>query len=509
MISKPKSNIIQLMSVVVIILIAFFFGLRGINQYPIIRDELTTLGHIGALTSDPTSIQDTVNSLITYSWEHPPTFYIMLHLWGTYTSFSHVTIFMLTVLLGSLTLSLIYKLGKTLSNHTVGLLAIILMATSVMFLYYLHELRQYMALIFFTGAFWLWYIRLVKTSYSIPIYRLLVLTVITACYIYTHYSSMLFMVSIGIYHLFFVPKSKNWFKISGAIICAGFLFVPWLPNVLASVDRATDILNKGPNNILYNQDLLISVPQFWGNGHYILFLILLVFGLIAVARNQENSRMVLFFCVTVAILFLLLNSQLVFIKRLRYLIYTLIPFYILGGMGLSILVKTKWSTFIIVFLLIWVGVGHQFQYTDEFYNKTALDSNDDWTEYQMLVPFAREQMDTDDLLIIVVRNFKEVKQSKQKQDSPYNYYLEQLDVDRQRIFSSPEVGNFDLEKLLGKLEGRSEFWITYRFEHNTDHMNFLEAIEVDYKLCQHLPYGNESYLEQYVYSLEYDVLCSS
>jgi len=507
---KQISRFIYLAIMVLIILVAYYWGIKGIKQYPIIRDELTTLGHIGAISGDTYTIPEAVDSLVTYSLNHPPFYYVVMNIWGTQISFNHTILFMVSVFFGSLALATTYRLATDMSNSLVAILATMLMASSIMFVHYSHELREYSTLTFLTAFIWFLYNRAIQRKSAIGWKLLAALFVTTALYIYTHYAAIFFLIAIGVYHLFFVAKSGNWWRISITITLAGLTFVPWLPHVADGLARVAEVAEEGTPDLLYNQDLLTVVPQFWGNGSIVLFIALLALGFFAVTQRIKGSRKALIFLLLVTIAVLAINHQIEFVKRLRYLVFSLVPFYILGAMGLSVFLSRRWGSLIIgLFFGIWIVVGTGFQTSESFFFRTALDSNREYLEYQLFEDAFNDILDPDDLLVTVVRDFKSIKQSKQKLESPEDYYFNHIDVSRLRIHSSPEAGSFRLPWAVDKLDDRPDFWITYRYDVTEDHQTFLDATEGNYRLCNQISYGDRSYLDHYVRNDQFDSLCSS
>lgn len=491
-------NTTAIFMVVFIILISFFLGLHGLVNQTITRDEQTTLGHIGGLTSNYISYQETINSLIEYSPQHPPLYFLILNTWGNVFTFAHNLPMLVSVFFGVLALAVIYRLGCDIGGQSVGFYSVLILATSVVFVYYTHELRQYSAYIFWNGLVLLVYYRLVKQRHPVHWMRLALLIVATTAAIYTHYSSIFMFVVIGLYHLFFVKKSRKWWYISGAMIFAGILFLPWLPIVFSGIEVTDGRLDKNPEKLFPNSELLSIVPLYWGNGHRLLLAILATLGGVAVLRKHKGSRDILFFCVSIIVVILVFNEAIEFIKKLRYLLVTLVPFYIFGGMGLAVL--QRYQHLVLIFFVIWVAVGAHFQTSPDFHDKMGMSNHHEFLEYNALISLAQDMLDEEDLLILVVRDFRSIKQSKQETNSIHKYYLQSIQAKSSQIHSSIEIGEFRLGRLLEEVDGRDNFWLTYRYDPTYDQIEFIRAIHPDYLLCKDIEYGqgNLSHLQYYL-----------
>ena len=502
-----NSVFFDLMSVMIILLIGYFFGIQGVTQDTIRRDELTTLGHIGALEKHANGIpiQKTIDSVATYSAQHPPLYYVIANLWGKFFSFHSYILRVLSLLFGILTLAVIYRLARDIGGRVVAIYAMLLMATSIMFLFYTHEIREYSSLLFWTGVLWLIYRRLIRKTYPLKMTQLGLLTLVTACAMYSHYASIFLLVTIGIYHVLFLPKTRAWWQISIAIVLAGVAYIPWLPTVFGGLDIALDKLLEGNPRLMYNNDLITIVPQFWANGETVLFFVLLGLGIISALLNRRGSRYVMFFCVAIVMVILLINGRLEFIKRLRYVLITLIPFYILGGMGLALL--HRWRFLPLVFIVAWISVGTNFQTNDEYYFQTGLMGASQYIEYHALVPLLEAYSSPNDMLITVITDFSSLKKSKQGKLSIEKYYLQTLDMNTTRIFSYPQSTDLEMEAVLREIEGIPALWITHRGEPKSEQIEFIAEISSEYHICKHIAYGEESLLEHYVDATQFEALC--
>ena len=74
---------------------------------------------------------------------HPPLYYLLLHLWTLLLGPSPLAVRLLSVLVGTATVPLLYATGRRLLGERGGLLAALLLAISPFHVYYSQEVRMY------------------------------------------------------------------------------------------------------------------------------------------------------------------------------------------------------------------------------------------------------------------------------------------------------------------------------------------------------------------------------
>jgi uncharacterized membrane protein len=222
---------LQWIFVVPVLLFVFLFSLDGVNRYTIRRDELTTLGHIGALEENPTRIPlaNTLQSLAQYSPEHPPLYYFLMNLFGSWMDFNYFVLRMVSVWFSMIAVAMLYWIGTRLANHQTGIFAMILNGSNVIVYSITHEMRPWTMLLMLALLIWGSYWQLAHTSKSIRWYQLFTLLILIVSALYTNYLIMFLLIPLGLYHLLFRPKDKRWTQITATVVFAGICFIPWLP----------------------------------------------------------------------------------------------------------------------------------------------------------------------------------------------------------------------------------------------------------------------------------------
>ncbi len=461
------------------------------------RDELTTLGHVGGLEDHTNGVPlaVTFDSLRTYSAQHPPTFYFAANVWGRATSFSASIMRVLPLLWGMLALAIVYRLAADIGGRQVGLVTLALFGTSLVFIFYTHEIRQYTSLLFWNASVWLLYHRLHRRRTRPKLSMLALLTIATFGAIFTHNTSIFLLLVIGLYHLLFAPKNRTWVMVSVAVVSAGIIYLPWLPSAIAGLQITVDKLSQDNTILMYNAELVTVIPMFWGNGTAILFYALMGAGLFAVLKHQRNSRYMLFFVIAFIGVVLMMNGYFEFIKRIRYVIIFLVPFIIFGAIGLVSLPRWRYVT--AVFLVVWVIAGTWFQTQPDYYHHTGVAGALDHPEYYALLPALEDNMSSDDILVMTVNDYEAIQPSKQGKKSIEQYYMDNSGFTFIRLNSFSGAGEVNIVDIINATSGRP-VWVTHRYEPSAEELDFLAGIADDYRLCRQLTYGQTSTLDYYI-----------
>lgn len=80
--------------------------------------------------------------------QHPPVYYLLLHYWIANYGDTPYYVRLLSALFGTLTIPIIYLIGKRISSVQIGLAAAVFMCFSTFNIYYAQEARMYTLLMF-------------------------------------------------------------------------------------------------------------------------------------------------------------------------------------------------------------------------------------------------------------------------------------------------------------------------------------------------------------------------
>lgn len=504
---RGQSRFPQWIIVIGVLLMMFGISLDGISQDSYRRDELTTLGHVGALerSDNLITVGDTLTLVAEYSPEHAPLYYMTLNVWGLVHSYHYYPLRMISLFAGVIAVAGIYLLGKKMANHRTGLFASLLATTNIVFVFYTHELREWIWVVLCAVLILLIYWHIVSRKRSVRPMYFLALFIVTILALYTNYSIIFVLIAVGLYHLFFVRKDNVWMYTSIVVITAGILFLPWLPTVLFSLSNRSAQLGSTSSLLLSNPDLVKQLMRFWGNGQIIIFLILTVCGLFATRHNKKAGLTFIFFGIVILSGYLTLNEILPFIKRLRYVLVWFIPFSLFAGLGLAWL--SRWKLALIALMGVWLISGYTFVTTNDFKSQMGLSPLEHFTEYQELIPLLQAHTEQNSALIEVVYDGSTLAKSKQGKQSIDKYYLSHTNVIVTYLMTyiPPLEAS---EYALGAITDLSDFWLTYQWDKITGGIAyFIAQAEADFIPCETYAYGQRSILIHYISRTDVDIDC--
>ena len=137
-----------------------------------------------------------LNELALNQENTPPVYYVLLHFWTALFGESEFATRLLSAVLGSFSVFLIYLFGKELMNKNTGLLASIILAVSPFQVYYSQEARTYTLLVVITLINNYFFFRLLS-SYNLKLVSGYLLS--GALLIYTHYFWVFYIAAQNIY----------------------------------------------------------------------------------------------------------------------------------------------------------------------------------------------------------------------------------------------------------------------------------------------------------------------
>ncbi len=179
---------------------------------------------------------------------HPPLYYFLLKIWIGIFGATEIGARSFSVVLGSLTVFVVYLIGKKLKGEKAGLLTGFLLATAPLHIYYSQEARMYAFSAFLSSVVVLFLLLVLKKS---EFKNWVGFTVSAILLLYTHYVAILLLVAIFIYlsvweRKFFKKEFGKWVT-SGFIIIASFAL--WFP-ILSQQFQAAQLAK-------------INMPSWW------------------------------------------------------------------------------------------------------------------------------------------------------------------------------------------------------------------------------------------------------
>ena len=174
------------------------------------------------------SLFDTIR-LLGHS-EFPPLHYIILNLWTHVLGHDEWALRFPSAIFSSLTILVVYKLGKELFNKEVGLISVLLLTFSPFALNYAQYAKMYALFWFLAAGSFLFFFRFLKDQKS-GSYRLYISASILCCY--TMYTGFLLLLTQSVIFLFLGEKTRRQKWFTGQLIVLAFC-APWIIFFLCS-----------------------------------------------------------------------------------------------------------------------------------------------------------------------------------------------------------------------------------------------------------------------------------
>jgi len=503
-------------AMLLVLMVAFAFSLDGSTRYTIRRDELTTLGHIGALEDDLMSfpITKTIESLALHSADHAPLFYIILNEWGEIVDYHFFALRMLSIWCGLLAVAGTYWVGKKLVDHQTGLIAATLFATNVVFYSNVHEMREWMMLTMVGVLSWMCYLHIIKKATPVHKSLYLVLFALTAIGLYTNYLIIILWATVGLYHLLAVERDRRWWYVSISVVLGGLTFIPWLPVFVDGLGFAQSHIDRDNPKLINNLEIFELTSYFWGNGLVVLFALLVLLSIYMSWRHWDKARDLVFFFVMMIAGIIILNEIFPFLKRIRYLIFFVIPFLLFVSFGLTRFqhhVRLRFLPVLVV--VVWIFAGYQFTYSDTFNKYTTKDRTLLYPEYNHMVPLIQYLDARRDLFIQAHYEYSAIRESKQGLMSIDNYYLRELKMTWVNLpqyieWKDSQIDATPLEYATGLLPQWGRLWFSYHEDRVTEDVQaFMDLVEENYDVCMRIEYGERSVLIRYVQEVDFYNRC--
>ena len=343
-----------------IVLLAAWLGIAGLNRGMLWWDELLSLSISGGAQFGPRTLPQVWTHVVQNDPFNAPAFYLVLNVWGGLVGWTAFADRALSLLLGLLTIALIYRLGADLESHRVGLLAALFTATSAFYSSYLHELRTYTLLTFFALVMLVCYTRLIAPRFGRPrIYSIGLLVSVTAL-LYTHYTGGLLIAALGLYHLLFVPKNSRWWLALLTLAVGSALFLPWVQILLDTVSSLGENSDRQALAMSTGETLVMLVYAF-SNGTWLLALIPLA---ALVSHATRTRRWTLFTLAVTLLLALLLNLIVPFMGHIRYILVILPLWALATALGFQVLLR--WRIPALLIGAAWIVTGVYFSFAPQF-----------------------------------------------------------------------------------------------------------------------------------------------
>lgn len=403
---------------------------------------------------------ETIQSIAATSIQHAPAHYLQLSFWSDFVGLDHVMLRVVTVFYFLISVAFAYRLGNDLFDTRIAFFASMMIAISGFHMNYAHEIRMYSVVITQTIILVWVYWRLMLSSRSNRWYHWLLIVFMTAFGLYTHASILFVLASLGVYHLFFFPKTIMWLKLVVAEALGGLLFLPWVSILLAGVQESRE-LNIVTNIININQtpfELIANSVFILSNGFWIAGLLLVIVAFVKRPHKNTEFTYIAFTGTLLLLTLLVVNEAVGYIPyhRMRFILILLPFFAILWGYGLSIIYGYQR---IIAWLILcgWVGMLGWFNQSDVLYqaNNNEKDNFNNWFPYLDVSKVIDSQTDLQLIPLPFVVNYDPIMR---KGDLDYYEFRYGIDI----ISLTNEIRDKDVELITKVNDSYPGFWLTYR-----------------------------------------------
>lgn len=277
-------------------------------------------------------VKEVVN-IVKYGTD-APLYYLILHFWIKLFGIGNDAVRTLSILFETGALIFLFRLCEKASGLLFAICTSLLVITSPILLHYSLEIRAYpLVMLEVCAAFYL--ILQLKDQTSFRLISWLLLSLVNALMLYTHYLTVLiFPVEILTVVLFHKRNSKLIHYFIGSLVVTGLAMIPWLSQIMANIPRAGHTWLKLPSgndllDTLYN--LLGTDGRFYG---YLVFVLLLtiLFIFLPTTKKSHFSWKYYFIFLSWALVPLFLDyiiSQYSPVFHWRYILYAAFGFFAL------------------------------------------------------------------------------------------------------------------------------------------------------------------------------------
>lgn len=341
-----------------LLLVVTWLAGRSLTMDAIWHDEAWSLYVAGGGTYAPLSVGEVWQRVATDDPRWAPGYFIILNLWGTIAGWDALTLRLLSLWGGVLAIALTYRLGHDLQSSRVGMFAAFILSASGFFGIYLHEIRPYSWIVLVVAlALWgYWRVAIMGSRHSMAYLALGIGTLGTA---YVHYYAVLVPITLGVWHVLFVRKNRQWIVALLPMIVAALLFLPWIGVVLEAVrttsaETGLTVYSMSPWTLIQR-----TADQF-ANTNSALLLVFMAFALLQHNRSIAFISFVTVVTVGLAIVVNEYTQSLTFIRYMM-LVWGLLALWV--GLGADWLWEQRHRVPLVALLVVW-GLWGSWRYWD-------------------------------------------------------------------------------------------------------------------------------------------------
>ncbi len=348
------------------------FSIPRVDIYPPRTDEFFSMQNSGWTASGPFSTIDVLQSLVVNSPNHTPLYFILLHGWGNLVGNDIALGRLFSSLAGLLGLAVIYRAARDFIAPIGGLFAVLIVASSTFYNFYLSYLRMYTLLVLLSAiVVWL-YLRIAHRVGSVSRREYAALFLASFALANTHAISALLFAAIGGYHLLHLRRNRRWLHIALVFLLSFALFSPWaVVLVRGGLGRTASSMAAESTSAWQLIGVWLSV-NFAGSALLLAGSVvgLLLYWRASPKRASRLALILLYFLIALAAT----AHFTAFLPagRLRYTLIGFVPLQLVLAAGFYGLYRARW--WLGLFTLIWIAAGfsfHQSGYWTQFLSATS------------------------------------------------------------------------------------------------------------------------------------------
>jgi len=349
--SLDRARVSALFLMALVLLLAYSFGLFGLNADVIWADELSSLAHMGAFDSHHTPMQ-VLESISLRARDHVPLYFLLGAGWSHLAGWSQFSMRYPSLLAGIAMIAALYGYVRVTVDKRTALIAAFLMANNAFVLIYFHEIRGYTLLLLLAVIHSWLYWRLNRGARHSRL--LLALFVVSgSAMLYTHVFGLVMLVALGATHILVDRRSSQSNLVLSGWIAGLALFVPHLWTMLSGA-----VTWGATERAVLATQLAEPLVALLTNGLGVLFIPLALnlayrhWG----ERHPEITKLLLLTAILGAA-FVLVSwmFDLITLSRMRYFLLLWFPFMILFAYSITLLSRS--TLFTVVFVVIWALAG--------------------------------------------------------------------------------------------------------------------------------------------------------
>lgn len=279
-------------------------------------------------------------------------YHFLLAGWQRLVGITPFSIRAFSLLLATITLALLFHLGRHLSSPAHGLYAATLLTGSAVFIDYAHEGRAYTLITALCVIAVLAYHRLLMRPQAHPVWYV-VLALSLAAVAYTHYVVLALGAALGVMHLTQFRPTRHWWRIVAAMALGGLLFLPWVGITLQVVQRGVADMTRQADSMTALRILEQTAISFSSAN----WMLLLLLGFFALQQRTRSLLLVIIWAGVGLGLVLLVNAFIPFAVHIRYVLFVFPALALIGAIGLHNLNHNGFSARPILIIWLLVGVG--------------------------------------------------------------------------------------------------------------------------------------------------------